>query len=67
MMDPLKRISRMRRMFATNRSVLIEDYGHFTTPHASIPPSRAGHKSAVQNGQQCLKRSEKPSSDRSGG
>ena len=48
--------------FAKNRSVLMEDYEHFTTPHVPIPQSKAARKSAEQSAQQSRERNEMRSS-----
>ena len=63
-MRPLQRLARMRRTFAKDRSVLAEDYEHFTTPHVSIPPSTVARKSATLSERQSRERNETPSSDR---
>lgn len=44
-MTPLQRLTRMRRAFAKNRSILMDDYEYFTTPRVPIPQSKAAHKS----------------------
>ncbi len=64
-MTPLQRLIRMRRTFATNRSIALEDYEHFTKPRAPIPQNKAEHKSAEQSEPQSPELSEKQSSDRS--
>jgi hypothetical protein len=40
MMTPNERLARMRKSFAKNKSVLIEDYKYFTTP-GNKPKQRA--------------------------
>lgn len=63
-MTPLRRLIRMRRTFATSRSIALEDYEHFTRLRAPIPPNKAGRKSAGQSEPQSPELSEKQSSDR---
>ena len=44
-MTSVARLKRMRTSFERNRSVLVEDYEHFTTPDVPTPPSKAERKS----------------------
>lgn len=63
MILPRERLARMRKSFEKNKSVLAEDYKYFTTtdapamPHASIPQSKAAHKSVERSAQKSPKRS----------
>ena len=66
MTTEFQRIARMRRTFAKNRSILVEDYEYFTMPHESIRQNKVEHKSAEPSGRQSLKQSETPSSDKIG-
>src|SRR4029077_20809722 len=45
-MTPPQRLARMRRTFAKNRLILVEDYEHFATPHVAASQIKAAHKSA---------------------
>lgn len=48
MITPKKRLERMRASFDMNKSVLIEDYRHFTMPvmpHVPTPQSKVARKS----------------------
>jgi hypothetical protein len=62
-MTPEQRLSRMRKSFERDKSVLTVDYKYFTTPdanvkpRASIPQSKAAHKSAEQSALKSPKRS----------
>jgi hypothetical protein len=55
MTTPHQRLARMRKSFGKNKSMLTEDYKYFTTPdkpvkpRASIPRSKAAHKSAERS------------------
>lgn len=44
---PAQRLLRMRRLFAKDKSVLVEDYKHFITPDAPNPPSTTERTSAA--------------------
>jgi hypothetical protein len=52
MATPQERLTRMRKSFEKDKSVLAEDYKYFTTPdapttpRASTPRSKAAHKLA---------------------
>jgi hypothetical protein len=62
---PKKRLDRMRTSFEANKSVLVDDYRHFTmpvTPRESIRQNKAAHRSAGQNERQSLEQSETQSS-----
>lgn len=52
--SPMARLRRMRRMFAKNFSILIEDYEHFTQG-AAIRQNTGSHKLATLHGQPALK------------
>ena len=60
---PQQRLDRMRKSFAKNKSVLTEDYDYFitpavlATPHVSIRPNKAAHKSAEQSAPKSPKQS----------
>jgi hypothetical protein len=57
----------MRESFEADKSILADDYRHFTTPampHESIHQNKAARKSAEQSGRRASKRSEMPSSGR---
>lgn len=64
MASPLQRLARMHRSFAKNRSVLIEDYDHFTKLHAPIPQNKAERRSAEQSERQSPKQNGRQSSDK---
>jgi hypothetical protein len=61
MTTPQERLSRMRKSFEKDRSVLAGDYEFFTTPnapvmpHESIPRNKAAHRSAERSAQKSLK------------
>jgi hypothetical protein len=63
--SPNQRLSRMRDSFEKDKSVLADDYAHFTTPRVPIRQNKAARKSAERNERQSLERSETPSSDKS--
>jgi hypothetical protein len=52
-----KRLLRMRKMFATNRGILREDYEYFTRPGEPNRQSKAPRKSVVHNARPALTRS----------
>jgi len=59
---PLQRLRRMRRSFAKDQSIIVDDYEHFitpdtSTPDASTPPNRAAHTSAAPRAPRVPKRS----------
>lgn len=61
-LSPEKRLERMRKSFAKDKSVLAEDYAFFTgpeaaTPDAPTPPSRVGRTSGAQSERRSPKRS----------
>ncbi len=69
MITPIQRLERMRESFEANKSILAEDYRYFTTPvmpNASIPQSKAEHKSAERSERQSREQNETQSSDRIG-
>jgi hypothetical protein len=63
MISPHERLSRMRKSFEINRSVLIDDYKYFTTPdvpvkpRASTPRNKAAHKLAERPARKSPKQS----------
>jgi hypothetical protein len=64
MTTPSQRLARMRKSFEKDRSVLTEDYKFFITQdasismqRASIPRSKAAHRSAEPSAPKYLKRS----------
>ena len=72
--EPAARLLRMRASFAKSRSILAEDYAHFTTPDAppvkpSAPsrPSKAARKSAGQSAKRSRARNGTSSSGKTGG
>ena len=72
MTTPERRLSRMRKSFEKNKSVLVDDYAHFTTQDAtatlreSTRQNKAARKLAGRHEQQSRGRSETQSSDRTG-
>src|SRR5208283_2106484 len=57
MITPIQRLERMRESFEANKIILAEDYRYFTTPvmpNASIPQSKAEHKSAERSERQLI-------------
>ncbi len=62
MTTPHQRLTRMRKSFERNKSVLTEDYKYFTTPdsakpRASILRSKVARKSAERSAPKSPKRS----------
>jgi hypothetical protein len=52
-----KRLLRMRKMFAAERGILIEDYEYFTRQGEPNRQSKASRKLAAHNARPVLKRS----------
>ena len=52
LIKPASRLQRMRRMFAKDGGILVEDYEHFTRQDAAIPLNKAVHTSAKAHGRQ---------------
>jgi hypothetical protein len=63
MTTPHERLTRMRKSFAKNKSMLAEDYKYFTTPDVpampreSIPRNKAARKLAERSGPKSPKQS----------
>lgn len=63
MLTPHERLTRMRKSFEKNRSILTADYKYFTMPDVSampresIPRNTAAHKSAEQSAPKSPKQS----------
>ena len=55
LIQPAQRLRRMRRMFAKEGGILVEDYEHFTRQDAASPQSKAVRKSAKLLAQPALK------------
>lgn len=52
-----KRLLRMRKMFATDGGILLDDYEYFTRRDEPNPQSKGMRKLAERRGQPTLKRS----------
>jgi hypothetical protein len=52
-----KRLLRMRKMFATDRAILLDDYEYFTKRGEPNRPSKAPHKLVAHIARPALKRS----------
>jgi hypothetical protein len=61
---PFKRLTRMRKSFEENKTILVDDYKYFTTQRVPTHQSKAARKSAEQSERQSLEQSEMPSSGR---
>lgn len=52
-----KRLLRMRKMFAADQGILLDDYEYFTRQGEPNRPSKAPRKLAARNARPALKRS----------
>lgn len=69
MITPQERLTRMRKSFEKDKSVLVQDYKYFISsvkPHVSIPLSKAARMSEGQSERQSREQSETRSLDRTG-